>query len=166
MLQPRRVAARAAASWIAQEQDWRLGEQVGYQVRFERVMGARTPLGVLTEGILVRRLVSDPELAGVGCVILDEFHERSIHSDLALAMLREAKAVRPDLRLVVMSATLDADAVAEFLGVASRVEVFHVPGRLFPVEVEYAGDSPAPLEQRVADALATRWDAPPGDILV
>src|SRR5690606_29007391 len=96
MLQPRRVAARAAAARIAEEQWWRLGREVGYQVRFERVMSHDTPLRVLTEGILVRRLVGDPELSGVGCVILDEFHERSIHSDLSLAMLREAKAaLRP-----------------------------------------------------------------------
>ena len=88
MLQPRRVAARAAAGRIADEQGWRLGEQVGYQVRFERVMGPNTPLRVLTEGILVRRLVADPELAGVGCVILDEFHERSIHTKFLPTMDR------------------------------------------------------------------------------
>lgn len=159
MLQPRRVAARAAAARIAFEQGWTLGDEVGYQVRFERVLSRNTPLRVLTEGILVRRLVADPELAGVGCVLLDEFHERSIHSDLSLAMLREAKAVRPDLRLIVMSATLDADAVAEFLRSAAQVEVFHVPGRLFPVEIEYAGDSPAPIEDRVADVLGAIWSS-------
>ena len=170
MLQPRRVAARAAAGRIAEEQGWRLGEEIGYQVRFERVMGPRTTLRVLTEGILVRRLVADPELAGVGCVILDEFHERSNHSDLSLAMLREAKAVRPGLRLVVMSATLDADAVAAYLRGVGEVEVYHVPGRLFPVEVEYAGDSPAAVELRVADAfgrfVATTSGAEKGDALV
>ncbi len=156
MLQPRRVAARAAAARIAEEQGWRLGSEVGYQVRFERMLSRDTPLRVLTEGILVRRLVGDPELSGVGCVILDEFHERSIHSDLSLAMLREAKAaLRPDLRLVVMSATLDADAVATFLGETTQVEVFHVPGRLFPVEVTYAGDQPRPTEDRVAETLAS-----------
>jgi ATP-dependent helicase HrpB len=170
MLQPRRVAARASASRIAEEQGWRLGEEIGYQVRFERVMGPRTPLRVLTEGILVRRMVADPELAGVSCVILDEFHERSIHSDLSLAMLREAKSVRPGLRLVVMSATLDADAVAEYLRPSGAVEIFHAPGRLFPVEVEYAGDSPLAVEARVADSIArfiaTAGGGGQGDVLV
>ena len=155
MLQPRRVAARAAASRIADEQGWTLGGPVGYQVRFERVASKETKLHVVTEGILARRIVGDPELAGVGCVVLDEFHERSLQGDLSLAMLREAKiALRDDLRLVVMSATLDADAAAAFLREAGEVEIFHVPGRLFPVEVEYAGDGPASaIEARVAEVL-------------
>ena len=172
MLQPRRVAARAAAARIAEEQGWQLGGPVGYQVRFERIASKETKLHVVTEGILARRLVGDPELGGVGCVVLDEFHERSIQGDLSLAMLREAKvALREDLRLVVMSATLDADAAAAFLREAAQVEVFHVPGRLFPVEVEYAGDSPKPVEERVLRALddhlrlaTSRRDVGPGAV--
>ena len=151
MLQPRRVAARAAASRIADEQGWLVGREVGYQVRFEKVLTNDTPLRIFTEGVLVRQLVGDPSLDGINCVVLDEFHERSLDADLALAMLKEARALRDDLRIVVMSATLDADAVATFLG--SDVEVLHVPGRLFPVDVSYAGDDPRPVEERVARVL-------------
>ena len=156
MLQPRRVAARAAASRIAEENGWQVGREVGYQVRFERVLTDATPLRVVTEGVLARRVVDDPSLEGVGVVVLDEFHERSLDADLCLAMLREARALRDDLRLIVMSATLDADAVAGFLG--ENVEVFHVPGRLFPVEIEYAGDDPRPIEERVAGAWRRTLD--------
>ena len=139
MLQPRRVAARASAARIAAERGWRLGEEVGYAVRFERRLSKTTRLAVLTEGILTRRLQTDPFLEGVGCVILDEFHERGIHTDLALAMLREIQStVRPDLRIVVMSATLEPGPVAEYLGTNSTAApVFQSPGRLFPVTIEY-----------------------------
>ena len=135
LLQPRRVAARACARFIAQEQGWTLGEQIGWRIRFENTCGPRTRLEVLTEGLLTRRLQDDPFLEGVGCVVLDEFHERSLHADLALAMLREI-----ELRVVVMSATMDAGQVAEFLG----VPVFQTQGRSFPVQVEHAqGSLPA-----------------------
>jgi ATP-dependent helicase HrpB len=146
LLQPRRVAARAAATRIAEERGWRVGEEVGWQVRFERRIGPRTRLEVLTEGILARRLLGDPFLEGVGAVILDEFHERSIHTDLALALLRELQAgVREDLRLVIMSATMDAAPVAGFLGGAP---VFESEGRLYPVEIRHL-----PKEDR-----APLWD--------
>lgn len=158
MLQPRRVAARAAAERIASERNWRVGEEVGYQVRFERRIGPRTRIRVLTEAILARQLLADPELSGVGCVLLDEFHERSVHSDLAVALLREVQeAVRPDLRLVVMSATLDAGAVAAFLGPGTAV--LEVPGRTHPVVVEHwerRGLSwEALLERAVVEAAAS-----------
>ena len=117
MLQPRRVAARAAAQRIAEENNWTLGRQVGYHIRFEKRIGPETRLRVITEGILTRQLLEDPLLAGVGCVILDEFHERSIHTDLAIALLREVQqSVREDLLIVVMSATLAAEPVSTFLG--------------------------------------------------
>ena len=135
LLQPRRVAARAAASRIAEENGWTLGEEVGYQIRFERRIGPRTRLRVVTEGILNRQLIADPFLEGVGAVVLDEFHERSLHTDLALALLREVQeTVREDLILVVMSATLDAGPVARFLG---DCPVLQVEGRAFPVAIEY-----------------------------
>ncbi|HRK32416.1 MAG TPA: helicase-related protein, partial [Tepidisphaeraceae bacterium] len=152
MLQPRRVAARAAAMRIASENQWTLGREVGYHIRFDRVMGANTRLRVLTEGILTRQLLDDPFLPGIGCVILDEFHERSIHIDLALAMLREVQqTVRPDMRIVVMSATLDAEPVAAFLGGAP---VVRVPGRLFPIDITYR-EAPRDryMEDTIADAL-------------
>ena len=116
VLQPRRVAARASAARIAEEQGWRLGEEVGYQVRFERRLTRKTRLRFLTEGILTRQLLADPFLETVGAVILDEFHERNLNGDLALALLRQVRQeVRPDLILVVMSATLDAQPVSHFL---------------------------------------------------
>ncbi len=151
VLQPRRVAARAAAARVAAEQGWNVGQEVGYQVRFDNRIGTTTRLAFLTEGILARRLESDPTLDGVGCVILDEFHERSIHTDLALAMLREIRAaLRPELRLLVMSATLEAGPVADYLGGAPVLES---PGRIHPVAIEWL---PRPLtvppEQAAADA--------------
>src|SRR6185503_14887139 len=98
MLQPRRIAARAAAQRIGEENGWSVGDEVGYHIRFEKKIGPRTRLRVVTEGILTRQLLDDPSLPGVGAVILDEFHERSIHTDVALALLREAQqSVRNDL---------------------------------------------------------------------
>ena len=117
VLEPRRLAARLAARRVAQELGEKLGETVGYQVRFEEVAGARTRLRFLTEGILTRRLISDPLLAGVDAVVLDEFHERHLETDLALALLRRLQRTkRPDLRIVVMSATLDAAPIASLPG--------------------------------------------------
>lgn len=154
LLQPRRVAARAAASRIAEERNWILGAEVGYQIRFENRTSPHTRLRVVTEGILTRQIQSDPFLEGVGCVILDEFHERSIHTDLALALLREIQmTVRGDLRVVVMSATMNPRPVAEFLGDAP---VFESEGRLFPVEVEFQDrpdPRPTPLWEKTAAAI-------------
>jgi ATP-dependent helicase HrpB len=135
LLQPRRVAARSLARRIADEQGWTLGEQVGWQMRHERLFSARTRLLVATEGILTARLRGDPLLTGFRTVVLDEFHERSLHADLALALARQAMRARGDLRLVVMSATLEAGEVAAFLGGCPVIEV---PGRAHPVAVSYA----------------------------
>jgi ATP-dependent helicase HrpB len=134
LLQPRRVAARSIARRIADEQGWTLGGEVGFQVRFERRFTRDTRLLVATEGVLTRRLQSDPLLSGFRTVVLDEFHERSLHADLALALAREAWRARPDLRLVVMSATLDAAPVARYLGDCPTIEV---DARPHPVEVRY-----------------------------
>ena len=151
MLQPRRVAARASAERIADEQGWELGGEVGYHVRFDRKVGPRTRLRVLTEGILTRQLLDDPFLESVGGVVLDEFHERSLHTDLTIALLREVRqTVRDDLLLVVMSATLDAEPVARFLG---GCPVVRVPGRTFPVEISYSLPSGDYLPDRVAAAV-------------
>src|SRR6187397_909024 len=137
MLQPRRVAARAAAQRIADENGWTVGREVGYQIRFERKISAETRLHVMTEGVLTRQLLDDPYLEDVGCVVLDEFHERSLHTDLAVALLREIRqTVRPDLMIVVMSATLEAEPVAKFLGDAP---VVRSAGRTFSVEISHAG---------------------------
>ena len=165
LLQPRRVAARAAAARIAVENGWAVGREVGYQVRFERRVGPETRLTVATEGILTRQLLADPFLEGVGAVILDEFHERSLHTDLALALLREVReTVRDDLMLVVMSATLDAAPVSRFLG---DCPVVRAPGRSFPVALGYAPPATGPVWDRAAEAVAGVIAAgSPGDVLV
>jgi ATP-dependent helicase HrpB len=151
VLEPRRLAARLAARFVASERGEPVGGTVGYQVRFEEVAGPRTRLRFLTEGVLTRRLLSDPKLARVAAVVLDEFHERHLEGDLALALLRRLQRTeRPDLRLLVMSATLDAAPVAQFLGGA---RVIRSEGRQYPLEIEYTPHSPAPLEEQVAAAL-------------
>lgn len=133
--QPRRVAARAMARHIAVERGWTLGREVGWHVRFDRNFSDNTRLLVVTEGILTAYLQRDPFLSDITTVVIDEFHERSVHSDLGLAMAKQAWLARDDLRILVMSATLDADPVARFLGDAS---IIRVPGTLHPLEVEYA----------------------------
>lgn len=170
VLQPRRVAARAAARRIAAELGEPVGERSGYQVRDEGARSPRTRVLVVTEGILTRRLLEDPSLPGIAAVMLDEFHERSRHADLALAMLREVRAtLREDLLLVVASATLDPEPVSRFLSDArGPAPVVTVPGRPFPVEVRHAPHGDArPLESRVASAVRTALAAGrPGDVLV
>ncbi len=167
VLEPRRLAARMAARRVAEEMGQRPGETVGWQVRFEEVAGPRTRLRYVTEGLLTRRLVADPALPGVSAVVLDEFHERHLQGDLALALLRRLQETsRPDLRLVVMSATLDAGPVARFLDAPSvRSE-----GRLFEVSVEHLSPADAArddrLEDRVASAVRRVVGESEGDVLV
>jgi ATP-dependent helicase HrpB len=157
VLEPRRLAARLAARRVAAELGERLGETVGYQVRFENISGPRTRLRFVTEGVLTRRLMSDPQLRGVDIVILDEFHERHLDSDLALALLK-----RLDARIVVMSATLDAAPIAKFLGNCS---VVRSEGKLFELKLEYTPHSSATLEEQVAAAVE-RLRPLDGDVLV
>ena len=156
VLEPRRVAARAAAARMAELCGEPVGETVGYQIRFDRKLGRHTRVEVLTEGLLTRRLQVDPDLPGVGLVIFDEFHERSLEADLALALTLDARAtLNPELRVLVMSATLDADRVAQLLAAAP---VVHSDGRLFPVEVSYhpsAASVPEAVAAGVETALAT-----------
>jgi ATP-dependent RNA helicase HrpB len=151
VLEPRRLAARLAARRVAAELGEKPGETVGYQVRFEEVSGPRTRLRFLTEGVLTRKLLSNPRLDGVGVVVLDEFHERHLEGDLALALLlRLQRTTRPDLRLVVMSATIEAAPIAAHLG---SCPVLRAEGRLFELSVEYSPVSPDPLDQQVAAAV-------------
>jgi len=151
VLEPRRIAARLAARRVAYELHEEPGETVGYQVRFENVSSPRTRLRFLTEGVLTRRLLTDRELRGVSLVILDEFHERHLDTDLALALLRRLQqTTRPDLKLLVMSATLDTAPIARFLGDAP---VLRSEGRIFPLAIEHLPYSPAPLEQQIASAV-------------
>jgi ATP-dependent helicase HrpB len=163
--EPRRLAARLAARRVAQEMGERLGDTVGYQVRFEEVAGAKTRLRFLTEGILTRRLISDPQLAGVDAVVLDEFHERHLETDLALTLLtRLQRTARPDLRLIVMSATLAASPVAHYLG---DCPLLRSEGRLFDLTITHQPYSALPLEAQVRGALELLLrEGCRGDILV
>jgi ATP-dependent helicase HrpB len=165
VLEPRRLAARLAARRVAAVLGERVGETAGYQVRFEEVAGPRTRIRFMTEGVLTRRLLSDPELRGVSLVLLDEFHERHLEGDLALALLRRLqRGARPDLRLAVMSATIEAAPVAAFLG---GCPVVRSEGRLFPLSITYTPSSPQPLEVLVAAALEKLVrDGLDGDVLV
>ncbi|WP_034383579.1 ATP-dependent helicase HrpB [Deinococcus sp. YIM 77859] len=163
MLQPRRVAARAVAARLAEGLGEEVGRTVGFRVRFESRVSSRTRLEVVTEGILTRRLQRDPELSGVGLVILDEFHERSLNADLALALLREVQgALRDDLRVLVMSATLDP-ALPERLG----APLVQSKGRMYPVDVRYLPADPVGrvedvVVRAVREALAAHVE---GDVL-
>ena len=169
LLQPRQVAARLAARRIASERGCAVGEEVGFQVRFERRASARTRIEVWTEGLLTRRLQADPFLEGIGLVILDEVHERSVHTDLALALLREVQAeARPDLRLVLMSATLDPAPYQAFFGGPAAAPLVEAEGRSWPVEISHvARTDERPLPDRAAEAVqqAVAGD-PQGHILV
>ena len=165
VLEPRRLAARMAARRVAAEHKERIGETVGYQVRFENVGGPRTRLRYLTEGVLTRRFLDDPRLQGVGAVVLDEFHERHLDGDLALALLRRLqKTSRPDLRLAVMSATLHTGRIASFL---DACPVLRAEGRLYHLRIGYTPHSAAPLEEQVRVAADTLLrEGLDGDVLV
>jgi ATP-dependent helicase HrpB len=166
VLEPRRIAARAAAEFVARERGAGAGGEVGYRVRFEQKGGGSTRLWFVTEGVFLRSLVRDPYLEEIGLVVLDEFHERHLQGDVALGVVRELQeTVRPELKLVVMSATLDTAKLAAFLGGAP---VLTSEGRAYPVEIEHAREpSRARLPARVAAALARELRAAPeGDVLV
>ena len=157
MLEPRRLAARNCATYIAKKRGETVGETVGYTVRLERKVSSKTRLEIVTEGLLTNRILVDPELNDIGLVIFDEFHERSLQCDLAFALALEVRrALRPDLRLLVMSATLDADEVAAHLGDA---DIVHAEGRMFPVETRYLG------EASLAKGIACAVEETDGDIL-
>lgn len=165
LLEPRRVAARAIATRIAEERGSKVGNEVGWQIRWDRRGGKQTKLWVLTEGILTRRVLSDPFLDDIGVLILDEFHERSVHTDLALGFARELLEVRDDLHVVVMSATLDVASVAEFLDCNS----VRSDGRMFPVTSTWidqpADDLPRTVARTVRSIISAD-DDDGGDILV
>ncbi|GAB2563112.1 ATP-dependent helicase HrpB [Dyella jejuensis] len=147
MLEPRRIAARAAAQFMAQQLGEAVGQTVGYRIRFESKVSAATRIEVVTEGILTRLVQADPELAGVGAILFDEFHERHLAGDLGAALALDIQAtLRPDLRVVVMSATLDGERVAQWLD-APRISS---PGRSFPVRVDYP---PARAQENVEHHL-------------
>ena len=149
VLEPRRLATRLAARRVAEELGEEVGGTVGYQVRFEDVSSKRTRIRFVTEGIVTRKLTADPELKGVACVVVDEFHERHLHGDVALAWLKRLQTRRP-LSLVVMSATLDAGPIAAYLGCPT----LRSEGRRFDVRMEYLpAPEDRPLESLVASAV-------------
>ena len=164
VLEPRRIAARASAERMAHTLGERVGETVGYRVRFGSKVSRATRIEVVTEGIFSRQILDDPELTGVAAVLFDEFHERSLDADLGLALARDAQVgLREDLRILVMSATLDGARVAKLLGDAP---VIASEGRAFPVETRYLGRrADAPLERQMADAIAMALRADPGSVL-
>jgi ATP-dependent helicase HrpB len=164
VLEPRRIAARASAERMAHTLGERVGETVGYRVRFGSKVSRATKIEVVTEGIFSRQILDDPELTGVAAVLFDEFHERSLDADLGLALARDAQTgLREDLRILVMSATLDGARVAKLLGEAP---VISSEGRAFPVETRYLGrKADAPLERQMADAIASALRADPGSVL-
>ncbi|MEW6594270.1 MAG: ATP-dependent helicase HrpB [Thermodesulfobacteriota bacterium] len=170
MLEPRRLAARLTASFMASQRGEAVGQAIGYRVRFEQQVSPATRVEVVTAGLFIRRLQEEPELSGVGLVIFDEFHERSLDLDLALALCLDASQLRDDLRLLVMSATLDTAAVSRLL---NNAPVMEAHGRSYPVEVAYLPPpatfplEPAPRE--IADQMATAvrkaLREQPGDLL-
>ncbi len=150
VLEPRRIAARLAARRVAWELEEELGETVGYQVRFEQATSARTRLRFVTDGILARNFHSNPNLKGVDAVVIDEFHERHLESDLVLALLKRLQKARPELRIVVMSATLDAGPIAEYLG---GCPILRSEGRQFELALSHLPYSPDPLEMQLRRAV-------------
>ncbi|MBR1089797.1 ATP-dependent helicase HrpB [Bradyrhizobium manausense] len=164
VLEPRRIAARASADRMAKSLGERAGETVGYRVRFGSKISRATRIEVVTEGIFTRQILDDPELSGVAAILFDEFHERSLDADMGLALARDAQlGLREDLRILVMSATLDGARVAKLLGEAPVVES---EGRAFPVETRYLGrKADAPIERQMAEAIASALRADSGSVL-
>lgn len=165
MLEPRRLAARSAAVYMAACMGESVGQTVGYRMRMDSKVGRNTRIVVVTEGVLTRMLQSDPSLGDVGLVIFDEFHERSLLADLGLALTLEAQSVlREDLRILIMSATIDGSRVSTLL---SGAPVVDCPGRTFPVETVYAPGSPGtPIEKTAAGAVHRALSEQTGDVLV
>ncbi len=157
MLEPRRLAARNCARYISSKLGEPVGMRVGYQVRLERKISSATRLEIVTEGLLVQKLLGDPELSGIGLVVFDEFHERSLACDVSFALALETqRALREDLRMLVMSATLSTQEVASHLG---NADVIRAQGRMYPVETKYLGDVP------IASAVSRALSETVGDVL-
>ena len=163
VLEPRRLAARAAADRMAQTLGERVGDTVGLRVRFGSKISSRTRIEIITEGVFTRLILDDPMLDGVAAVIFDEFHERSLDADLGLALARDVQqGLREDLRILVMSATIDGARIAKLLGDAP---VIASEGRAFPVETRYVGRDARPIEPQVADTIMRAMRADTGSLL-
>jgi ATP-dependent helicase HrpB len=188
ILQPRRLATRLLASRVAQELGVQLGNEVGYQIRFENVTSPRTKIRFVTEGVLLRQMIDDPKLRGVSVLIFDEFHERHLYGDITLARALDLQEQhRPDLNLIVMSATLDAELLEDYLNQVGRAvpspprragdcapyqcTILSSEGRVFPVEIEYAAEpgyvDKRPIWEQAAEAFSHYvGSGGEGDVLV
>lgn len=163
MLEPRRLAARAAARHMAGLLGEKCGQTIGYRTRLDSRVSRQTRVEVLTEGILTRMLQTDPELGDYACILFDEFHERSLHADLGLSLCLDVqKSIRPDLRLIVMSATLDANMLVDLLGSG---RIFSCPGQPHAVETRYLRVSGSTVEERMAQAIALALSTEQGGVL-
>lgn len=168
MLEPRRVAAKSLAHFLAKQLGEKVGERVGYRVKNDTQVSPQTRLEIVTEGILTRQIQQDPELQDVGLVIFDEFHERNIHSDLGLMLIKEVmNSLREDLYALVMSATIDSELISGYLTLEDEqpAPMLHCPGKAFPVAVSWKGNSREPLFQQVYSAVYP-FISGDGDILV
>lgn len=166
ILQPRRLAARMLAARVAAERSVRLGGEVGYQIRLDNVSSKETKILFVTEGILLRQMLADPHLRGISTLVFDEFHERHLHGDITLARALDLQdTVRPDLKIVVMSATLDGAELQDYLQPA---EILTSEGRMFPVEISHLSHDPKddPIWETASDAVVGHFEATGGDVLV
>jgi ATP-dependent helicase HrpB len=166
ILQPRRLAARMLAARVASERSVRLGSEVGYQIRLDNVSSKETKILFVTEGILLRQMLADPQLRGISTLVFDEFHERHLYGDITLARALDLQdTVRPDLKIVVMSATLDGAELQEYLKPA---EILTSEGRMFPVEISHLSHDPKedPVWETATDAVAEHFESTGGDVLV
>lgn len=168
ILEPRRMATVAAAQRVADEQQWTLGQEVGYQVRFESKITANTRLVFMTDALLLRRLVDDPELKEFELIVIDEFHERNLNQDLILGVLKELQELGRNIKILIMSATLDVERLKNYLPQAQHIDV---PGKVFPLTLQHAREPLRPVTdrdffERVVDAISKMHTETDGDILV
>ena len=162
MLEPRRLAAKSIASYLSAQLGERVGETVGYQIRQEKRSSSQTRLLIVTEGVLTRKLQQDPELSDIDLILFDEFHERSLHADLALALCLEVQQLRDDLQLLIMSATLDMALLADKL----NAPVLESAGRSYPVELAYVTPENQPLAPQIARMVQQALNRHSGSVLV
>jgi ATP-dependent helicase HrpB len=164
MLEPRRIAARSAAYWMAKTLGETVGKRVGYSVHLDRKVSSETVIEVVTEGVFINRLLQDPELSDISLVIFDEFHERSLEADLALALIRESQDVlREDLKIIVMSATVDAEPVASYL---QDCPIISSAGKCYPVDIKYCGSHDGDLISHVVSTVLHALNSEYGSILL
>lgn len=162
--QPRRVAAMSVAKRVSEEFGCRLGQEVGYTIRFEDCTSSETVIKYMTDGMLLRECLIDPDMSSYACIMLDEAHERTIHTDVLFGLLKQAVAKRPELKLIVTSATLDAVKFSEYF---NQAPIFTIPGRTFPVEILYTREPETDyLDAALITVMQIHLSEPPGDILV